>query len=147
MKHSRFFLAHLLLACFLLSACGGNLPIPSTQTKLPKIELPTTQTSGTEITPINLQAGYGVQGSWFELYFTNPASPLSSQGTGGVDGPLVEAIDAARLSIDVAAYSISLNSVRNALIRAHDRGATVRVVMESTNMDRSDPQRGSVAAK
>jgi len=45
------------------------------------------------------------------------------------------------LSVDVAAYSISLNSVRDALIRAHDRGATVRVVMESTNMDRSDPQR------
>jgi phosphatidylserine/phosphatidylglycerophosphate/cardiolipin synthase-like enzyme len=57
-----------------------------------------------------------------------------------VDGPLVEAIDAARLSVDVVAYSLSLNSVRNALLRAHDRGATVRVVMESTNMDRSDPQ-------
>jgi phosphatidylserine/phosphatidylglycerophosphate/cardiolipin synthase-like enzyme len=75
------------------------------------------------------------------LYFTNPASPLSPQGTGGVDGPIVEAIDAARLSVDVAAYSLSLNSVRYALIRAHERGATVRVVMESSNMDRSDPQR------
>jgi phosphatidylserine/phosphatidylglycerophosphate/cardiolipin synthase-like enzyme len=81
-----------------------------------------------------------VRGSWFELYFTNPASPLSPQGTGGVDSPLVDAIDAARLSIDVAAYSLSLNSVRNALIRAHDRGVTVRMVMESSNLDRSDPQ-------
>ena len=70
-----------------------------------------------------------------------PAAHFHPKGTGGVDGPLVEAIDAARLSIDVAAYSISLNSVRNALIHAHDRGATVRVVMESTNMDRSDPQK------
>src|SRR6266508_3699388 len=136
MKLSRLFLPYLLIACFLLSACGSNLPIPPTET-----EFPIPPTSGTEITPIDLQAGYGVRGAWFELYFTNPVSPISSQGTGGVDGPLVEAIDAARLSIDVAAYSISLNSVRNALIRAHDRGATVRVVMESTNMDRSDPQR------
>jgi phosphatidylserine/phosphatidylglycerophosphate/cardiolipin synthase-like enzyme len=72
---------------------------------------------------------------------TNPDSPLSPQGTGGVDGPLVESIDAARLSIDVAAYSITLNSVRNALLRAHDRGVTVRIVMESTNMDTSDVQR------
>ncbi|HEX6034312.1 MAG TPA: phospholipase D-like domain-containing protein, partial [Anaerolineales bacterium] len=96
--------------------------------------------SGTSVTPIELQSGYGVRGTWFELYFTNPASPLSPQGTGGVDGPLVDAIDAARLSVDVAAYSLSLNSVRNALIRAHERGATVRVVMESSNMDRSDPQ-------
>jgi phosphatidylserine/phosphatidylglycerophosphate/cardiolipin synthase-like enzyme len=84
--------------------------------------------------------GYGVRGSWFELYFTDPANPFSSQGTGGVDGPLAEAIDAARLSIDVAAYSISLNSVRFALINAHKRGVQVRIVMESTNMDRSDPQ-------
>jgi phosphatidylserine/phosphatidylglycerophosphate/cardiolipin synthase-like enzyme len=136
MKLSRLFLPCLLIACFLLSACGNNLPIPPTET-----EFPITPTTGTEVTPIDLQAGYGVRGPWFELYFTDPASPISSQGTGGVDGPLVEAIDSARLSIDVAAYSISLNSVRNALIRAHDRGATVRVVMESTNMDRSDPQR------
>jgi phosphatidylserine/phosphatidylglycerophosphate/cardiolipin synthase-like enzyme len=63
------------------------------------------------------------------------------QGSGGVDGPLVEAIDDARLSIDVAAYSLSLNSVRSALINAHQRGLTVRMVMESTNMDNSDPQR------
>ena len=102
-------------------------------------QTPTSVSSG-KITPIDLQAGYGIRGSWFEMYMTNPESSLSPQGTGGIDGPLVEAINETRLSIDVAAYSISLNSVRNALIRAHDRGVTVRVVMESTNMDRSDVQ-------
>jgi phosphatidylserine/phosphatidylglycerophosphate/cardiolipin synthase-like enzyme len=122
-------------ACFLLSACGNVPAVPTVETNIPL-----TPTSRTGVTPIELQAGYGVHGPWFELYFTNPASPLSPQGTGGVDGPLVEAIDAARLSIDVAAYSLSLNSIRNALLRAHDRGTTVRVVMESSNMDRSDPQ-------
>lgn len=126
----------LLILCFLITACGEVPQVPTTETSVP---LP--PTSGTSIMPIELQAGYGVRGAWFELYFTNPASPLSSQGTGGVDGPIVEAIDAARLSVDVAAYSLSLNSIRNALIRAHERGATVRVVMESSNMDRSDPQR------
>ena len=135
MKLSRRLLS-LLLILYLLSACGNVPTVPATETNIP-----ITTTPGTSITPVELQAGYGVRGSWFELYFTNPTSPLSPQGTGGVDGPLVEAIDAARLSVDVAAYSLSLNSVRNALIRAHDRGATVRVVMESTNMDRSDPQR------
>jgi phosphatidylserine/phosphatidylglycerophosphate/cardiolipin synthase-like enzyme len=89
---------------------------------------------------LDLEAGYGVKGPWFELYFTDPTSPLSPQGTGGVDGPIVEAIDDARLTIDVAAYSLGLNSVRNALLRAHDRGVTVRIVMETGNMDRSDPQ-------
>ena len=133
MKLYRVF-SSLLLLGILLSACVNTLPIPMTKTESPET------TPGTNLAPIELQAGYGVRGAWFELYFTNPSSPLSPQGTGGVDGPLIEAIDAARLSVDVAAYSLSLNSVRNALLRAHDRGATVRVVMESENMDRSDPQ-------
>jgi phosphatidylserine/phosphatidylglycerophosphate/cardiolipin synthase-like enzyme len=124
----------LLILCFILSACGNPTSVAVTETSRPQL------TPETGVTPIELQSGYGGRGTWFELYFTNPASPLSSQGTGGVDGPLVEAIDGARLSVDVAAYSLSLNSVRNALLRAHDRGATVRVVMESSNMDRSDPQ-------
>ncbi|NJC97616.1 MAG: DUF1669 domain-containing protein, partial [Anaerolineae bacterium] len=124
----------LIILSLLLSACGDV-----TQTATPDADV--TQTPDDELTPIELESGYGVRGSWFELYFTNPDSPLSSQGTGGVDGPLVAAIDAARLSIDVAAYSITLNSFRNALLRAHDRGVTVRIVMESTNMDTSDVQR------
>lgn len=138
MKPYRAFLI-LLIVSFLIVSCGNHPSIPTTTTNGTAFPVPSI--SGTTLTPIQLQAGYGVRGPWFELYFTDPTSPLSPQGTGGVDGPLVEAIDAARLSVDVAAYSLSLNSVRNALIRAHDRGATVRVVMESTNMDRSDPQR------
>lgn len=126
MKKFNRILVLLLIASFLLSACDAV-----TETPMPHAD---------DITPIDLQAGYGIHGSWFELYMTNPDSPLSSQGTGGLDGPLVEAIDDARLSIDVAAYSISLNSVRYALIRAHERGVTVRMVMESNNMDRSDVQ-------
>ncbi|HKI53067.1 MAG TPA: phospholipase D-like domain-containing protein [Anaerolineales bacterium] len=126
MKKLTRFVILLLVASLALSACGEVTPTPDPGTD--------------EITPIDLQAGYGIRGPWFELYMTNPDSPLSSQGTGGLDGPLVEAIDAARLSVDVAAYSISLNSVRYALIRAHDRGVTVRIVMESNNMDRSDVQ-------
>jgi phosphatidylserine/phosphatidylglycerophosphate/cardiolipin synthase-like enzyme len=93
------------------------------------------------LTDIPLGAGYGVDGGWFELYFTNPESPLASQETGGVDAPLAAAIDSARLTVDVAIYSLSLNSIRDALIRAHKRGVQVRMVMESDNLDRSDPQK------
>jgi phosphatidylserine/phosphatidylglycerophosphate/cardiolipin synthase-like enzyme len=126
----------LFVTVLLLSACGNLVPTP-----LPQTDLTPGPIADGQLTPIDLQAGYGVRGSWFELYFTDPTSPISPQGTGGVDGPLVEAIDSARLSIDVAAYSISLNSVRNALIRAHQRGVTVRAVMESSNMDNYDPLR------
>lgn len=124
----------LCVICLLVTACGST-------TLTPTFEITETSTPSTELTPIDLQTGYGVKGSWFELYFTDPVDPFSSQGTGGVDGPLVAAIDAARLSIDVAAYSLTLNSVRNALLNAHDRGVTIRMVMESTNMDSSDVER------
>ena len=50
-------------------------------------------------------------------------------------GILAAAIDGARLSVDVAAYSLNLWSIRDTLIHAHQRGAVVRMVMESDNMD------------
>ena len=93
------------------------------------------------LTVLDLPVGYGVSGSWFELYFTDPTNSLSSQKTGGVDQPLAAAIDSAKLSVDVAIYSLSLNSIRDALLRAQDRGVQIRMVMESENLDRSDPQR------
>src|SRR5215211_4161398 len=138
MKIHRRFTSLFLAAIFFLTACGNIVP---TSSSTPQTDFTPVATGEGQLTPIDLPVGYGVRGSWFELYFTDPANPVSRQGTGGVDSPLVEAIDTARLSIDAAAYSLTLNSVRNALIRAHDRGVTVRMVMESTNMDRSDPQR------
>jgi phosphatidylserine/phosphatidylglycerophosphate/cardiolipin synthase-like enzyme len=131
MKYHRRLPSLLLIVTLFLSACGNIAPAPQTEST-------PIATNTTRLTPIDIKVGYGVRGSWFELYFTDPLNPTSSQGTGGVDGPLVDAIDAARMSIDVAAYSLTLNSVRYALIRAHDRGVVVRMVMESTNMDSSD---------
>jgi len=137
MNKKRLF--HILFVCIaVISAC-----VPVTSTATPQTNA--SPTPSTELTPIDLGAGYGMKGPWFELYFTDPTSPLASQYTGGPDGPLVKAINDAKLSIDVAAYSLSLNSVRFALINAHDRGVTVRLVMESDNMDRSDPHALSTA--
>jgi phosphatidylserine/phosphatidylglycerophosphate/cardiolipin synthase-like enzyme len=118
----------------LTAACDAGAPPPSPKED-PIADLPSA------LTHIQLPAGYGVKGAWFELYFTDPTSSIAAQKTGGPDGPLAEAIDAAKLSVDVAAYSLSLNSVRDALLRAHDRGVRVRMVMESGSLDRSDPQR------
>ncbi len=134
----------LFVVSVLLTACDST----TTTTLTPPPPFDQTQGgpgSGTQASPpltdIPLGAGYGVDGGWFELYFTNPESPLASQKTGGPDGPLAEAIDSAKLTVDVAIYSLSLNSIRDALLRAHDRGVQVRIVMESDNLDRSDPQK------
>jgi len=89
---------------------------------------------------IPLPVGHGVDGGWYQLYFTDPSDPASGQHSGGPDETLVTAIDGAQLSVDAALYSLTLDSVRQALIRAHRRGVTVRVVMESDNADEYDPQ-------
>ncbi len=135
MKRSNFILVVVLI--LFLASCT---PPPFTPT--PTIAVDTEPGTQVPMTPVVVQlpAAYGVKGPWYELYFTNPESPVASQRTGGADIPLVDAIESARLTIDAAMYSLSLNSVRNALIRAHQRGVQVRVVMESDNLDRADPQ-------
>jgi len=117
---------------------GGQ---PATATPAAPTETSPTAVAGAPVLkPIPLRVGYGVSDSWFELYFTDPLNPLSKEQEGGVDGPIVQAIDRAQVSVDAALYSLSLKSVRDALLRAHKRGVRVRLVMESENMDRAVPE-------
>ncbi len=77
---------------------------------------------------------------WYEVYFTDPASPAAASYRGGIDETLATAIDQARLSVDVAIYDLNLWSIREALINAHRRGVSVRLVTESDNMDELEVQ-------
>ena len=49
-------------------------------------------------------------------------------------------MDGAKLSVHAAIYSLTLNDVREALLRAHRRGIDVKLVMESDNLGSQDPQ-------
>ncbi|MCJ7584749.1 MAG: phospholipase D-like domain-containing protein [Anaerolineales bacterium] len=82
---------------------------------------------------------------WFQVYFTNPADLMAEDYAGGPDEALADAIHAARLSLDVAVYSLNLWSIRDALLDAWHRGVVVRMVMESDNMD-SDEAQALIAA-
>mgnify|MGYP000297784901 CR=1 FL=1 len=77
---------------------------------------------------------------WIEIYFTNPKSPTAASYRGGPDKTLAEAIDQARLSVDMAAYDLNLWSLRDALLRAAKRGVTVRMVTDSDNLDEPEIQ-------
>ncbi len=142
--------AVLLTICLLVAGCR-TLPYGSTPgsphsasdysftSSTPDSFTQTSPGNANALTEIPLPVGYGFHNSWFDLYFTDPTNPAGKQITGGPDGPLAAAIDAARLSVDAAIYSLSLNSVRDALIHAYRRGVQVRIVMESDNMDSADP--------
>ncbi len=75
---------------------------------------------------------------WYELYFTEPVPDPS--WSGGLDEVLAADIDRAHQSVDIAAYDLDLDSVTSALLRAHDRGVAVRMLIESDNIDLDQPQ-------
>ena len=116
---------------------GSDNPTPQNATSVNLIG--TTVNNGT-LTDIPMQVGFGVSGPYYEIYFTDPANRAAYKEEGGPDEKLAEAIDAARISVDVAAYSMSLYSIQRALLNAFHRGVLVRVVMESDNMTDKVPQ-------
>ncbi len=122
-----------------------NAPLPTAALPTPTvISTPTltpTRVPPFELAPMQMRSAYGFRASWMEVYFTEPNSPDAADASGGVDGPLSAAIVAARESVDVAITSLGLNTIVQALIRAHSRGVPVRVVMETDNVaDRLNPQ-------
>lgn len=74
------------------------------------------------ISPVFAQSSFTV--------FTN--SPPSS---GGIDAALVQQINAATTSIDLAVYSLDRQGIVNALFNAHSRGVAVRIVTETENYE------------
>lgn len=132
----------ILVLIFSALACATAPETPGVVTVAPQgfpTETPVAQAAPGE--PIPLQVGYGYRGSFYEVYFSDPFNPASKRQEGGIDIPLARAIDNAKISIDLAVYSMSLNSIRDALLAAHRRGVEVRIVMESDNLERDVPRR------
>ena len=124
----RFFVARrhtfliLMIVCMLMSAC---IPLSEGESKLPTLVT---------------QSDPAPEMVWLEPIFTDPKQTPSREYEGGPDQALAAAIDRARLTLDMAAYSLNLWSIRDSLIHAHQRGVVVRVVMESDNMDNEEVQ-------
>ena len=78
--------------------------------------------------------------AWIDVYFSDPLSPNRQTKRGGPDQHLADAIDQARLSVDVAVYDFDLWSIRDALIDALRRGVVVRMVTDSDNLDEPEIQ-------
>ena len=77
---------------------------------------------------------------WVQVYFTDPDDPQADSLRGGPDKDLADAIRAARVSVDAAIYELDLWSIRDALLDAHKRGLSVRVVAETDYLDTPEMQ-------
>ena len=60
---------------------------------------------------IALAVGYGFDGGWFQLYFTDPSNPAASQRSGGPDEPLIAALDADVLRLVSKERAIFIGSI------------------------------------
>ncbi|MDI6696514.1 MAG: phospholipase D-like domain-containing protein [Anaerolineales bacterium] len=76
--------------------------------------------------------------NWYSIYFTDPTNPKNDRLRDGPDRALAEAIRAARVSVDLAVLQFNLWSIRDALLNAHRRGVTVRLVVESDYRDSAE---------
>jgi len=97
----------------------------------------TTPAAGTSGSPIaNIGSGGSLNGGWFQLYFTAPKYPDNpADHKGGLDAKLAELMDTAQRSLDVADYDFDLANVADAMVRAKQRGVTVRMVTDSDTLN------------
>lgn len=77
-------------------------------------------------------AGQGVS-----VWFTDPlaANPV------GPEGNLIQSINGAQKTVDMAIYNLTLDDIGDALLQAKQRGVQVRLAMESEAMDKTLPQK------
>ncbi len=94
-----------------------------------------------EIADFNFGRGY-LGDSW-QVYFNQPdGSAQRADYHGGIDQALVAALDAARDTIDIAAFELNSDPIADALLEAHHRGVALRIVTDDEHglADADDPQ-------
>ena len=75
-------------------------------------------------------------GDWYEVYFTDPKYPDRPETRhGGVDERFVAFLDSAQRSLDLAIYDFDLDNAADALVRANNRGVTVRMVVDTDTLN------------
>lgn len=120
------FLTLVLIGTIIFSSCElGHqevLPMP-------------TELSDHSYTEIEVPVGFGYVSRSVDVYFTDPVDSKSAYREDGLDRVLAKAIDKARVSLDIAIYSLDNYVISYAIIRAKEKGVSVRVVVEGDNMD------------
>ncbi len=134
----------ILVVAVIISLLGGPgseqvTPTPGTPATTAAVTTVVTPASSTEVADSSLmvpvpaisQGFSDLEGFW-AVYFTAPTgSRDAATYTGGIDGPLAQAINDARGSIDMAAFEFNNVILTKALLLAKQRGVTVRIVTDN----------------
>lgn len=84
-----------------------------------------------EVTPQITPVAGG--GDWWQVYFTDPGDRTNRDVAGTVAEKLIDQINGAQKSIDIAAFEFNLTPIADALLAAHERGVVVRWVTDDEN--------------
>jgi phosphatidylserine/phosphatidylglycerophosphate/cardiolipin synthase-like enzyme len=114
-------------------------PTSATSRPVSATPRPVTNTPGITVTPsapagavtIPIPQGFGAERGFWQVYFTAPTgSSSASRYVGGIDVALSQAIGAARGTLDIAAFEFNNAVLTTAVLDAHARGVTVRMVAD-----------------
>jgi HKD family nuclease len=82
---------------------------------------------------IQVGAGYGVRGDFWEVYFTAPLDNPNPQSQLGIDAKIAATIDSAKTSIDLCMFEMNNQVLVEALVQAAEHGVKIRVVTDDEN--------------
>jgi len=78
-------------------------------------------------------------GEWYRLYFTSPQYPDEAETRVDlIEQGLIEVINSAQESLDIAIYELDLDRVGEALMAARERGVAVRLVTDSDTLEEDE---------
>ncbi len=96
----------------------------------------------TEPTPTSIPPA-SEDGSWWEVYFTDPATINDSSNlSGSIPEILIDYIDQAQKTIHIASFEFNLTPVAEALVDAHERGVEIIWITDDEHGIEADEEEG-----
>ncbi len=88
--------------------------------------------------PVDVTQPVGSSADWYDLYFTEPIFPDRPENRPAdvpIRDALVEVINSAQQTLDIAIYELNLPELGEAILAARERGVAVRMVTDSDEID------------
>ncbi len=83
--------------------------------------------------------GEPIKGAWYQLYFSTPKYPDKPEVRAQtIMSGLIEALDSAQNSLDIAIYELKLDEIGDAILAARDRGVKVRMVTDTDSLEEDE---------
>ena len=117
-----------LIGLMILAACEPIEAVPPPATTIPTVPPPVDE----EIQLIDVGIGDGYAKDFWQVYFNRPTGSRDrSTYVNGIDVPLANAIQGVQRSLDIAAFELNNEVIGDAILDAHNRGVTVRIVTDN----------------